>query len=112
MDSSPHSPARELNSRELLGRIRPLCRTDNATNWLHLGGSYLFLALVIGGTIAFYHERAALGLAWLWNVAVTFVAVQLIGIGQHRLVMLGHEASHYLLFRHRLLNELASDWLC
>ena len=23
-----------------------------------------------------------------------------------------HEASHYLLFRNRILNELVSDWLC
>jgi fatty acid desaturase len=33
-------------------------------------------------------------------------------VGQHRLIMLGHEASHYLLFRNRLLNELASGGLC
>jgi fatty acid desaturase len=34
------------------------------------------------------------------------------GVGQHRLIMLGHEASHYLLFRNRVLNDLASDWFC
>jgi fatty acid desaturase len=52
------------------------------------------------------------GISWLWDVPVTMLAVALIGAGQHRLITLGHEASHYLLFRNRLLNELASDWLC
>ena len=31
---------------------------------------------------------------------------------QHRLSGLGHEGSHYALFRNRLANELASDLLC
>jgi fatty acid desaturase len=35
-----------------------------------------------------------------------------VGAGQHRLATLAHEASHYLLFRNRLLNEAVSDWLC
>ena len=31
---------------------------------------------------------------------------------QHRLSGLGHEASHYSLFKNRLANELVSDLLC
>ena len=43
---------------------------------------------------------------------MTVLAVLLVGAFQHRLAALGHEASHYLLFRNRRLNEWAADWLC
>lgn len=93
-------------------KLQELRQTDNVTNWWYLFRTYLFFALVIGGTIWFYHEREALGLAWAWNVPVTILAVILVGAGQHQLTALAHEASHHILFRHRLLNDLASDWLC
>jgi fatty acid desaturase len=102
----------ELSSPQLLHRVNALRRTDNITNWFYLAREYLFLGTVIGLTIVFYHYRSQAQIAWLWNVPVTLLAVALIGAGQHRLITLGHEASHYLLFRNRLLNELASDWFC
>jgi fatty acid desaturase len=106
------SSPREWNSPEFQRRINNLRQTDNWTNWFYLLREYLFLFGVAGCVLAFYHYRPAWGLAWAWNVPVTLLAVVLIGVGQHRLIMLGHEASHYVLFRNRLLNELASDWLC
>jgi SAM-dependent methyltransferase len=72
----------------------------------------VLLALTVGLTIAFNQNRDAWGLAWVWNAPVTFGAIVLIGAQQHRLTTLGHEASHYMLFRNRRLNELVSDWLC
>src|SRR5689334_8628660 len=110
MHAAPPSP--ELNSPQMLRRINALRRTDNVTNWFYLGREYLFLGTVIGLTLAFYQYRSSAEIAWAWNVPVTLLAVVLIGAGQHRLITLGHEASHYLLFRNRLLNELASDWFC
>ena len=101
----------ELNSPELLRQVNALRKMDNVTNWFYIAREYLFLGLVIGLTIAFYHYRAAWELSWLWNAPVTFVAIVLIGAGQHRLTNIGHEASHYMLFHNRVLNELASDWL-
>src|SRR5437870_240460 len=91
----------ELDSPELLRRVKRLGRTDNVTNWLYLAREYLFLALVIGLTIAFYRQRRAWGLPWACDVPVTLLAMFLVGIGQHRLSMFGHEASHHLLFRNR-----------
>src|SRR5690242_6788098 len=105
-------PRGELNDPKLLRRVNALRRTDNVTNWFYLAREYLFLGSVIGLTIAFYHYQAALGLCWGYSVLVSLVAVILVGAGQHRLVTLAHEASHYMLFRNRRLNELASDWLC
>jgi fatty acid desaturase len=102
----------EVLSTDLQSRVNALRRTDNWTNWFYLAREYLFLGTVAALAILFYQYRAAWGLDWVWNVPVTLLAVALIGIGQHRLITLGHEASHYILFRNRWLNELASDWLC
>jgi fatty acid desaturase len=104
--------ARSLNSPEMMRRVNALRQTDNVTNWLYIAREYLFLGTVVGLTIAFFNLRAGWGLtSWLWDVPVTLFAILLIGAGQHRLTTLSHEASHYLLFRNRLLNELVSDWL-
>lgn len=102
----------ELADPDLLRRINALRRPDNVTNWFYLAREYVFLSAVAALTIAFYFCRGGWGLTWAWDLPVTFVAVVLMGVGQHRLITLGHEASHYLLFRNRLLNELASDWFC
>lgn len=102
----------QLSDPDLLRRVNALRRADNVTNWFYLAREYVFLATVAALAIGFFQSRAAWGLAWPWNLPVGFLAVVLIGAGQHRLVTLAHEASHYILFRNRLLNELASDWLC
>jgi fatty acid desaturase len=105
-------PALKLNSPELLRRVNALRRTDNWTNWFYLLREYLYLGGVVALAITFYLCREGWGLHWLWNVPVSLLAITLIGAGQHRLTTLGHEASHYILFRNRRLNELVSDFLC
>ncbi len=105
-------PALKLSSPELLRRVNALRMTDNWTNWLYLLREYVYLGSVVGLTILFYTYRADWGLPWLCDVPVTLLAIILIGAGQHRLTTLGHEASHYILFRNRKLNELVSDFLC
>jgi fatty acid desaturase len=105
-------PTVDLNDPRIIRQVNALRATDNARNWLYLVREYVCLALTLGLTIAFYHWRADLGLAWAWNVPVTLAAVAVIGAMQHRLSTLAHEASHYMLFRHRVLNELVSDWFC
>lgn len=106
------SAVQELNSAAMQRRVNALRATDNVTNWFYLVREYLFLGLTIGLTVAFYQNREPWGLAWLWNVPLTFLAVAVIGAGQHRISTLAHEASHYMLFRNRLLNEIVSDWFC
>src|SRR5205807_8080911 len=90
--------SQNLNESDLLRRVNALRRLDNVTNWFYIAREYLFLASVIGVTIAFYHYRGVWELAWIWNIPVTFAAILLIGAGQHRLTNIGHEASHYMLF--------------
>jgi len=105
-------PPLQLNNPELLRRINALRQTDNWRNWFYFIREYLYLGGIAALAILFYTYRADWGLHWLWNVPVTILAITLIGAGQHRLTTLGHEASHYMLFHNRRLNELASDFLC
>jgi fatty acid desaturase len=101
-----------LSDPRLKEQLQELRRSDNWTNILYLVRTYLYLALVIGGTIAFYYFQSASGIGWIWNVPVTMLAIVLIGAGQHQLTGLAHEASHHILFKNRLVNDLCSDWLC
>lgn len=115
---SPHPTARDLTSdtdlrdRDLVQRINDLRRIDNTSSWRYLALEYVYLGSVLAAAL------------WCWNAwfdgelsgaalgMVLFATVVLVGIGQHRLVMLGHEASHYALFGKPWLNDLVSDLLC
>lgn len=107
--STAEAPAKALSDPALKAALQELRRTDNVTNWLFLLRTYLYLALVIGGAVWFFEARAELGAPWWANVPVALLAVILIGAGQHQLTGLAHEGSHYILFRNRYLNDLASD---
>src|SRR5581483_2356769 len=104
--STPKS--KSLKDAELKERLQTLRQTDNCTNLLYFFRTYLYFALVIGGTIAFYY----FGLAWWWDVPVTILAILLVGAGQHQLSGLAHEGSHHTLFRNPWFNDLASDLGC
>jgi fatty acid desaturase len=101
-----------LQDPELTERLQQLRQTDNYTNLYYLARTYVYLVAVIGGAIALYHYQQAAGWSAWWNVPVALLAIVLVGAGQHQLAGLAHEASHHILFRNRLGNELASDWLC
>src|SRR6516225_6844334 len=109
---SSAAPVLSLNDPSVAARVKEFRKPDNTTNWFHFAHVYLFLGAIVVPTIAFYFYREEWGLSWLWNIPVTVLAIILVGAGQHRLTTLGHEASHYMLFRNRLLNELASDFFC
>jgi fatty acid desaturase len=106
------TPTLSVNDPAFLRHVNQLRHTDNVTGWYYLAREYLFLAVVVGGAIAFYQAASGAELFWLWATAVTLPAVVLIGAGQQRLATLTHEAAHYMLFRNRLLNEVASEWFC
>jgi fatty acid desaturase len=101
-----------LSDPRIKERIQALRATDNTTNIHYLVRTYLYFALVIGGTLAFYHLQVTHAWCWAWNIPVTLLAIVLIGAGQHQLSSLSHEAAHHILFRNRYANELASDLLC
>ncbi len=107
--STAEAPARTLSDPDLKAALQELRRTDNVTNWWYVLRTYVYLVLVIGGAVWFFETREALELSWWWNVPVALVAIVLVGAGQHQLSGLAHEGSHYILFRNRYLNDLASD---
>ena len=105
-------PAVSFNDPDIQRQVNELRQTDNITGWLYIAREYAFLTLVLAGTLAFYGYAAAASLSWLWAIPVTLAAIVLIGAGQQRLATLTHEAAHYMLFRNRLLNEIASELFC
>ena len=57
-----------LHEPELKARLQRFRQPDNLTNWYYVLRTYLYLAVVLGGTIWFYEYQAAAGLSFWWNV--------------------------------------------
>lgn len=103
---------KELRSREFQRKVNELRKIDNWRNWLYIAREYLFFVVVLAPSLWFYLNFERFGLSqWVW-LPVSAVIIGIMGLGQHRLVMLGHEASHYLLFKNLKLNEVAANWCC
>jgi fatty acid desaturase len=83
---------------------------NNWRNWFPLLGTYLYVFVVAGLALWFFHDREGV-LPWWTDIPVGLAALFLIAPAQHRLVILGQEAALGILFRNRWLNELAGDWL-
>jgi fatty acid desaturase len=109
---APEAAIDTLADPRVKEKLQAVRQTDNVTNLYWLIRTWVYLALVIGLTVAFYEMRADWGLHWAWSIPVTILAVTLIGAGQHQLTGLSHEASHHILFKNRLANDLVSDYLC
>jgi fatty acid desaturase len=109
-ETAPPRPM--LKDPELKRALQELRRTDNTPNGFYIARAYLIAALTIGGAVAFHQNGTAAGWHWLWSVPVFFLAVLVVGATQHQFAGAGHEATHYVLFRNRKLNDLVSDWLC
>ena len=101
-----------LGDAELVRHLQALRRTDNSTNFVYIARAWALIAVSAGVAIGCHQWLVARdGSPW-WAVPVFFLASIVIGASQHQLAGATHEATHHTLFRNRLLNELASDWLC
>ena len=105
-------PTKSLKDAALKETLQELRRTDNYSNIYYFLRTYSYLALVVGGAVVFDLYRQSVGWSWLASVPIFFIAIVLVGAGQHMLSGLAHEGSHHILFRNRYLNEMASDLLC
>lgn len=105
------TPVKSLADPAFKAELQRLRRTDNVTNWYYVLRAYLYLAVVIGGAVAAFEYVRVYDLGWWWGIPVALVGVVLVGAGQHQLSGLAHEGVHHILFRNRLLNDLASDLL-
>lgn len=100
-----------FDSKQFARDVQALKARDNHTNFKHIAFVWLVIAATIAAAIWSYALVAAAGLSWWWNVPATVLAVIIIGGSQHQLGGIVHEGCHYILFKDRKLNELASDWL-
>lgn len=103
---------KSLSDPAFKSALQDLRRTDNVTNWWYILRSYAYLVLVLGGAVWFFESRPELGVSWWWNVPVAFAAIVLVGAIQHHLSALAHDGSHYVLFKNRWLNDIATDLFC
>ncbi|CAN5369910.1 hypothetical protein BH11PLA2_BH11PLA2_23910 [soil metagenome] len=111
MNTHPVLSEKTLNDAALKAELQVLRVTDNITNLWYIVCSYLYLAVVIGGGVAFCEWQQREGFSILWDIPVMLLAIIGVGAGQHQLSGLAHEGVHHILFRNRMLNDLASDWL-
>ncbi len=70
-----------LNDAALKAELQILRQTNNWTNIYYIAAIYLYLAAVIGGTIAFCEWQQAEGFSFFWNIPVVLTAIVLIGAG-------------------------------
>jgi fatty acid desaturase len=112
MATVANHPAKALSNRQLLTEIKQYRQIDNWRNLAYIAQEWITGAAVLAVSIYLLHNWSAWGLHWAGAVGVWFVGVLLIGVVQHRLAGLGHEGAHYILFRNRHFNELASDLFC
>jgi fatty acid desaturase len=105
--SEPRSRASGLDTEA----IKRLKSRDNITNWFHFALVYAVIAGTIGLAIWASREMTSLGYGLDWFILLNAVVAVVIGASQHQLGGAVHEGTHFILFRNRKLNELASDWL-
>lgn len=105
-----HESVRERANPGGVGDLRALKARDNHTNVGHIGVVYLVIALTIVFTLIIHREVAVFGLSPAWSWLAIGIAVVINGASQHQLGGIIHEGTHYLLFKNRTANEVASDW--
>ena len=103
---------RTLNDRRVAKLIHPLRFVDNSTNLFYLAADYAVMIATLVGATALCVNRVEWGIPWWGLIPAVAVAIFLVGACQHRLAGLGHEASHYMFMKNRVLNELLSDLFC
>lgn len=102
----------DLTWDEVYRRLVPLMRADHLTNlgWIALEWACIATALAACGSLYFGWTADRVSTAAFLPLAGLGILV--IGALQHRLSGLGHDGSHFALFRHKLWNDLASDLFC
>ncbi|RUL89232.1 fatty acid desaturase family protein [Tautonia sociabilis] len=91
--------------------LAALARPDNRTNLGCILREYAMLAAAIAAGTAALEAWTRGGLSTPAFSAIAIAVAFVVAVGQHRLSGLAHEASHFVLFRNRLANELAGDLL-
>ena len=92
--------------------IRKWARVSPYANLLSLALDYLVSAVATGLAMWFHIRHEEWGLHWAWYIPVWGTAMLVNGCVLHRIALMGHESSHYLLHPKRRWNDLLADLLC
>ena len=92
--------------------LRAWARVDPFRNVFFLILDLLTAGIILAACIAFFELRSDWGLHWLWNIPVGLIAAVMVGAVQHRIALMGHEASHHLLHPNRKWNDVLSEVAC
>ena len=99
----------DLTWDEVHRAVVPLMKADNRTNWGYLAREYAALIVILAVGAKVLGAWSVGSLSTLAFVPSAIAIVVLVAAMQHRLSGLAHDASHYVLFKNRLANELVSD---
>lgn len=111
MSTAIDRPA-DLTWKETHHELVSLMRADNFTNVKYILLDYALLALTLTGCVLSLQAWQRGALSTMGFVPLALLGMLAIAAIQHRLSGLGHEASHYVMFKNPWANELASDFLC
>jgi fatty acid desaturase len=101
---------RDLDRREMFAEIKKLCLPNNYTNWWVLLRQWCIFAVVVATCCAWHRLVTDRGWPIALIVPVYVLSAFIIGAWvQNRLSCLVHEASHYVLFKNRVLNDLVAN---
>lgn len=102
-------PTKTLDWTEAHHAVVPLMRPDHVTNIRYILREYGYLATVMAGCVWGYQSWNAGSLPTIAFVPLATLGALLVAVAQHRLSGLAHDASHYVLFKNKVANELVSD---
>jgi fatty acid desaturase len=102
--------AADLTWDDAYSRVSPLLRQNPWANVRYIAQEWTMLAVVLAGAVWSLTSWRAGELSTAIFLPVAVVSTIAIGALQHRLSGLGHEGSHYSLFKNKLVNDLASDF--
>ena len=105
------SDSREGKPQNLNAEIKALSARDNWTNWYYVGQIWVVVALTVWACSWAQSELSSHGYHWAWQIPVVLFGIIVVGASQHGLGGVLHEATHFMLFSNRKLNDLAADWL-
>lgn len=93
------------SERELMLDAQRIARQNSkASDWISIRDIAFYYALVIAACVLVIYTN--------FNWMICLLAAILIGKAQNGLLLSGHEAIHYSLFKNRKINDLVATYLC
>lgn len=104
----------DSRNRRLLSssELRPWLQVEAPRSLFALAVDYLCLLALHGSALFLLHQRPDGPLGLLVAIAILPFTIFLTGCLIHRIGLLGHEASHYLLHPNRRWNDLLGELFC